>query len=94
MTRVSAPPGEWQYGAHPAASGMEVRSLGRVDLPRGAALRRAMAKAGAGGPGLVQLQYVIATDEGGWALWLSCPPGELAGNEAVLRKLNAPDGDS
>ena len=94
MTRVSAPPGQWQYGAHPAAPGLEVRSLGRVELPLGDALRLEMAKASAGGPDLVYLQYFIATDEGGWALWLSCRPGELAGNEAVLRELTATEGDS
>ena len=95
MTRSSAPPpGQWQYGAHPAASGLKVRSLGRVELPLGDALRLEMTKADADGPDLVYLQYFIATDGGGWALWLSCHPGELAGNEAVLRELTAAEGDS
>ena len=91
MTRSSAPlpgqplPGLWNYGAHPAATGLEVRSLGRVDLPLGDALRLEMVKLDAGARDLVYLQYFIAMQEGGWALWLTSRPDELAGNEAALR---------
>ena len=95
MTRSSAPlpgqplPGLWNYGAHPAASGLEVRSLGRVELPLGDALRLEMVKLDTGAPDLVYLQYFIAMEEGGWALWLTCRPEELDANEAALRGMAA-----
>ena len=95
MTRSSAPlpgqplPGLWNYGAHPAATGLEVRSLGRVELPLGDALRLEMVKHDAGGQDHVCLQYFIAMEEGGWALWLTCRPDELASNEAALRGMGA-----
>ena len=63
------------------------RAAGTV--PRASTPRRSFASGG--GSDLVSLQYFIATDEGGWAIWLSCHPGDLAGNEAALRELNAPD---
>jgi len=91
MTRSSAPlpgqplPGLWNYGAHPAATGLEVRSLGRVELPFGDALRLEMVKPDAGGLDHAYLQYFIAMAEGGWALWLTCRTDELASNEAALR---------
>jgi hypothetical protein len=93
MTRSSAPlpgrplPGLWNYGAHPGAKGLEVRSLGRVELQLGDALRLEMGSTGPVAVDVVCVQYFIAMAEGGWALWLSCRPSELADNEAALRAM-------
>ena len=69
---------------------MRIRSLGRVDLPLGEALRLEMVDAGPGGEGIVHLQYYIATELGPWALWLSCPREDVADREASLRELTPP----
>ncbi len=75
---------------HPGAVGTTIRSLGRVDLPIGEALRMEMVNAEPGGEDVVHLQYYISTDAGGWALWLSCPRGDLPGLEAALRQITLP----
>jgi hypothetical protein len=65
---------------------MRIRSLGRVSLQLGEALRLEM---GADGDGedVVHLQFYIATDVGPWALWLSCAREDVADNETFLREL-------
>ena len=91
MTESSASPlSRWRYGMHPRAAEMRIRSLGRVDLPLGEALRLEMVDAGPGGEGIVHLQYYIATELGPWALWLSCPREDVADREASLRELTPP----
>ena len=80
-------PREWRYGVHPGAMGLRVRSLGRVDLPIGEALRLEMVDADPVGNDGVDLQYFIYTDAGGWALWLSCARADLASLEAALRAI-------
>jgi len=91
MAEPSASPlSRWRYGMHPRAVGMQVRSLGRVDVPLGEALRLEMVSAGPGGEDIVHLQYYISTGVGPWALWLSCARGDLAGQEATLREITPP----
>jgi len=80
----------WRYGMHPRAAGLQVRSLGRVDLPLGEALRLEMVDADAGEPEMVHLQYYISTDLGPWALWCSCAHEDIADNEAALREIVPP----
>jgi hypothetical protein len=80
-------PRRWRYGMHPGAVGMRIRSLGRVDLPLGEALRLEMVNADPGGEGVVHIQYYICTEAGGWALWLSCPRADLADREAALHTI-------
>ncbi len=83
----------WRYGIHPAAMGAQVRSLSRVELPLGEALRLEMA--GAGGPDgdQVHLQYFIDTEAGAWALWMTCPREDVAAREAVLQEVTLPFSD-
>ncbi|HET9519588.1 MAG TPA: hypothetical protein VFO73_00915 [Candidatus Limnocylindrales bacterium] len=91
MTESSAsPPSRWRYGMHPRAAEMRIRSLGRVDLPLGEALRLEMVDVGPGGGDIVHLQYYIATELGPWALWLSCPREDVADREASLLELTPP----
>lgn len=80
----------WRYGMHPHATEMQIRSLGRVYLQLGEALRLEMMKAGPEGEGIVHLQYYVATELGPWALWLSCPREDVADCEASLRDLTSP----
>jgi hypothetical protein len=88
MAEPSASPlSRWRYGMHPRAVGMQVRSLGRVDVPLGEALRLEMVDADPGGEDIVHLQYYISTGVGPWALWLSCARGDLAGQEATLQEI-------
>jgi hypothetical protein len=75
---------------HPRAAEMRIRSLGRVDLPLGEALRLEMVDVGPGGGDIVHLQYYIATELGPWALWLSCPREDVADREASLLELTPP----
>jgi hypothetical protein len=84
----------WRTGFHPRAGEMRVRSLGRVHLQLGEALRLEMAEPGPAEGDVVHLQYYIATELGPWALWLSCPPAELADSEAALRDLEPPFAES
>ena len=91
MAESSPPPlSRWRYGMHPRAAGMQIGSLGRVDLPIGEALRLEMVNAGPGGEDVVHLQYYIATEHGPWALWLSCARADLSDREAALREINPP----
>jgi len=76
----------WHLGLHPAAEGLRVRSLGRVELPLGEALRLEMEDPGAG-DGVVHVQYSIATDAGPWALWVSCSRADLAAREGTLSEI-------
>jgi hypothetical protein len=69
---------------------MQIRSLGRVDLPLGEALRLEMVTAGQGGEDVVHLQYYVATELGPWALWLSCAREDLADREAALLEIAPP----
>ena len=73
---------------------MRVRSLGRVHLQLGEALRLEMAEVDPSGGDAVHLQYYIATELGPWALWLSCSPAELADSETALRDLEPPFAES
>ena len=94
MTESSAVlPGRWRYGIHPRAVGATIRSLGRVDLPIGEALRLELENAHSAGESTVDLQYYIATNAGGWAMWLSCPRDDLPGLEAALERIVPPFGE-
>ncbi len=87
MAESIAPPlGPWRTGMHPQATHMRIRSLGRVNLRLGEALRLEMSTDG-DGEDVVHMQYYIATDAGPWALWLSCAREDVADNEAFLRQL-------
>lgn len=91
MTEPSPSPlNKWRYGIHPRAAGMQVRALTRVDLPLGEALRLEMGGDGDGGEDLVHLQYYIATEQGPWALWLSCARQNVADREAAIRGITPP----
>jgi hypothetical protein len=74
----------WRYGMHPRAAGLQVRSMGRVDLPIGEALRLELLNPDAAGEDVVHIQYYIVTEFGGWALWASCPSGDLADLDATV----------
>lgn len=89
-TSPGPPLNRWRYGIHPHASEMRVRSLGRVHLQLGEALRLEMMSLGPDDQDTVHLQYYIATELGPWALWLSCPSGVLADAEETLRRLAPP----
>jgi hypothetical protein len=87
---VSSPGIRWRYGMHPHATEMRIRSLGRVFLQLGEALRLEMVNARSDGGDTVHLQYYIATELGPWALWLSCRPEDVADAETSLRELTPP----
>ena len=80
----------WRYGMHPHATDMRIRSLGRVHLQLGEALRLEMLNDGPDGDDLVHLQYYVSTELGPWALWLWCPREDVADCEASLRDLTPP----
>jgi hypothetical protein len=87
MAESLAPPLQrWRNGMHPDATGLRIRSLGRVRLELGEALRLEM-DAGQDGEDAVHLQYYIATDVGPWALWLTCTRADVADCETYLREL-------
>ena len=86
---VIAPRG-WRYGIHPRASGTQIRSLGRVELPLGEALRLEMVDAEPGDEEVAHLQYYISTEAGGWALWISCPAADVAAREAAIAAITMP----
>ena len=69
---------------------MQIRSLGRVELPLGEALRLEMGDADPRTEDVAHIQYYIWTEAGAWALWLSCARGDLAGREAALREISPP----
>jgi len=70
--------------------GKQIRSLGRVELPIGEALRLEMVNAEPAEEDIVHLQYYISTDAGLWALWLSCARGDLAAREAAIHAIVPP----
>ena len=61
---------------------MRIRSLGRVYLQLGEALRLEMTSADPGVDDVVHLQYYIATELGPWALWLSSARDDVAAAES------------
>ncbi len=87
---LASPLSRWRYGIHPNATEMRIRSLGRVHLQLGEALRLEMMNAEPGGDDIVHLQYYIATELGPWALRLSCPREDVADCEASLREVTPP----
>ena len=80
---------DWRYGIHPRATGMQIRSLGRVDLPLGEALRLEMSDPDEA-DAVAHLQYYIVTEFGAWALWISCPPTDVAAHDAALLTVKRP----
>ena len=90
---VGSPGSRWRYGIHPRATEMWIRSLGRVYLQLGEALRLEMTSLAPDDEDTVHLQYYIATDLGPWALWLSCPRADVDDCETSLRDLKPPFGD-
>jgi len=82
------PHARWQYGVHPAAAGSMVRSISQVGLPVGYALRIEMAESPSAD--MVHLQYHVATESGGWAIWTSAPADELAAIEDDLAEFVTP----
>jgi hypothetical protein len=86
---VAAPIRRWRNGMHPRATEMRVRSMGRVHLQLGEALRLEM-MADQDGEEVVHMQYYIATEMGPWAIWLSCARPDLADCEASLQELTPP----
>lgn len=87
---LASPLSRWRTGMHPHATEMRIRSLGRVHIQLGEALRLEMMKADSDGEDIVHLQYYIATELGPWALWLSCGRDDIADCEASLRELTPP----
>ena len=75
---------------HPQATELRIRSLGRVHLQLGEALRLEMVDPEADADETVHVQYYIATELGPWALWLSCARVDLADAEASLAELTPP----
>jgi hypothetical protein len=75
---------------HPHAAEMHIRSLGRVHLHLGEALRLEMMSTGPGQEDIVHLQYYIATELGPWALWISCAREDVADCETSLQELTPP----
>ena len=75
---------------HPLATELRIRSLGRVHIQLGEALRLEMVNADGEADGTVHLQYYIATELGPWALWLSCPSSDVAEAEASLAEVTPP----
>jgi hypothetical protein len=91
MTEPSATPlRQWRYGLHPRAKGLQIRSLGRVELPLGEALRLEMVDTAPDAEDTAYVQYYIATEAGPWALWVSCARDELADREATLQEITPP----
>jgi hypothetical protein len=80
----------WRYGMHPHAVGMQIRAIGRVELPLGEALRLELATDDPDGSEMGHVQYYIATAAGPWALWLSRPRADLPEAEAALERLEYP----
>ncbi len=94
MTELSGVPVRgWRYGIHPAATGSQVRSISRVELPLGEALRLEMAGADGSDGVQVYLQYYIDTEAGAWALWMTCAREDVADREAVLHEVTLPFSD-
>ena len=84
----------WHVGFHPRSAGLRVRSLERVDIPLGEALRLEMSDGEPPAADSVHLQYYIVTAAGPWALWTSGSPGDVAALEAALAEIAPPfDGE-
>jgi hypothetical protein len=66
---------------------MRVRSLNRIELPLGEALRLELEGATGSDPDERHLQYYLMTEAGPWALWISCSSEELPAREDVLQRL-------
>ena len=84
--------GGWQFGLHPAAVGAIVRSIERRDLEIGDALRLELETPGSAG--VVHVQCFIATRSGGWAMWISSAPDDLAAHDAALAAIRQPEDDA
>ena len=67
----------WRYGVHPQAAGLRVRSLNRVELPLGEAMRLELGSDAPDDSDERHLQYYVMTEAGPWALWLSCASADL-----------------
>lgn len=80
----------WHVGIHPQVAGLQVRSLERVDVPLGEAIRLEMSDGEPGATDTVHLQYYIVTAAGPWALWISCDRDDVAGHEAALAEILPP----
>ena len=82
----------WRFGIHPAATGMVVRSIDRVEFPVGDALRIELADPAAdpATTDVVHVQYHVITQSGGWALWISATADVLRAAEAQLPELVTP----
>ena len=91
---LASPLSRWRYGMHPRATEMRIRSLERVYLQLGEALRLEMTTADADGEDIANVQYYIVTKLGPWALWLSCPTEDLADCETSLREFAPPFEDA
>jgi len=85
-----SPLSRWRYGFHPHAAGMQVRSLSRVHLQLGEALRLEMGQGDPGEGDTAELQYYIATELGPWAVWLSSDRGDVAECEQALQEVASP----
>ena len=77
----------WRFGLHPAASGSVITGLSRTNLPVGEALRIEMSDASE----IIHIQYYVATESGGWALWTSCAADDVDAVEAMLPELTIPE---
>ena len=80
----------WHVGIHPRVAGLQVRSLERLDVPLGEALRLEMAEGTPDSAEVVHLQYYIVTAAGPWALWISCGRDDVARHEAALARITPP----
>ena len=91
---VPEPLSRWKYGFHPLATELRVRSLGRVHIRLGEALRLEMVSPNPADEHTVHLQYYIATELGPWALWLTSEQDDLEACEAPLRDITTPFSES
>jgi hypothetical protein len=66
---------------------MRVRSLTRLELPLGEAIRLELESEVPADADERHLQYYVVTEAGPWALWLSCTSEELADREEVIQRL-------
>ena len=85
-----SPLSRWRYGFHPHAAGMQIRSLSRVHLQLGEALRLEMTDGDPAHENTVELQYYIATELGPWAVWLSSDRADVADCEKALQEVASP----
>jgi hypothetical protein len=69
---------------------MQVRSLARVHLQLGEALRLELTDPDPARGDIVNLQYYISTELGPWAVWLSTTADDAAECERALQEVNTP----